>query len=109
VAQFFGNPQAVQQDGRLGFGFIAVHFGKFRFQLSGTGAVLFGKIRLGVDGLALDHDLIQFFVPHDNGVENRFLVKGELVLFEDRHAFAGAQDDFALVRFDLAGHDFEEG
>src|SRR6185369_5316209 len=48
-------------------------------------------------------------MPHDDGVEDRFLVEGELVLPEDRHAFPWSHEDFALVRLDFAGQDFQEG
>src|SRR5208283_4360889 len=48
-------------------------------------------------------------MPHDNGVQNRFLVECELVLIKDRHALPGADDDFALIRFHLAGEDSKKG
>ena len=47
-------------------------------------------------------------MSHDDGIENRLLVEGELVLAENRHSMSRGDDDFALVRFNLSGEDFEE-
>ena len=48
-------------------------------------------------------------MPHDDGIEDGLLVKGELVLPKDRHALPRAHDDLALVCLDLAGQDLEKG
>ena len=67
------------------------------------------KLALGVDRFPFGHDLVEPFMPHDDGVEDRFLVKGELVLAQDRHPLPGADGDVALIRLELAGEDLEKG
>ena len=109
LPQLLRDAEAVQQHRRLGFRFVAVHLGKFRLQLAGADAVLLGELRLGVDRLALGHDLEEARVPHDDGVEDRLLVEGELVLPQHRDPLAGADDDLPLVRLDLAGENLQKG
>jgi hypothetical protein len=102
VAKFLGDAQAVQQHRRLGLGLVAVHFGERRLQFGRTDPVRLGKIVLGVERLALEHHVMEPLVPHDDGIENRFLIKGGLVLPEHGDPFAGADRDLPLVGADFA-------
>ena len=108
-AERFGDAEAVEEHRRLGLGLVAVHLGEFRLQLRRADPVLFGEIGLGVDRLALGHHLVEPFVPHDDRVDDRLIIEGELVLAQDRDPLPGADGDLALVLLHIAGKDLEKG
>ena len=85
-----------------------VHVRELALKLGHPHAVRVGKIRLRVDSVLFRHDVKKHFVPHDDGREDRELVKGELVLLKDRNAFAWRHHDIDGRGVDLARQDLKE-
>ena len=103
----FGNVEAVEQDGGVGFGGVAVFVADDAFELAQAHAVVVGHFGLLVDAVALFEGGPERLVAHDDGVDDAIGVKGELVLAE--HAELARADDGAFLRVELAGEDFHEG
>ena len=99
----------VQKRLRVRLRFPAAEFGKFRLQLAGADAVFIGKICLGVQRLALVHQIDQVLMPQHHRAQHRLIVVGVLVLHQHGHALVFAQRHLALVRLDLAGKDLQKG
>ena len=100
--------QSVKQRRRVGLGFPAVHIGEFRFQFAGADAVFVGEIFFGVDRLFFFHDLIQAFISHDDGIQNRIFVILEMILFQEGKTLSRSDDDFAAGGFQFAGQNLQE-
>ena len=109
IDELVADTNVAQEFGRVRFGVPAVELVEFRFQLRGADAVRVGKIRLGIKRVLLGHDIAQLLVPHDDRLQRRKFVKGELVLLEDRDALARVNTDRTGGRVDLAGEDLQEG
>src|SRR4029077_17044240 len=107
--QLFRYAEPVQKHGRLGFDFIAVHFGELTLELGGTDSVRTNEFILGVDSIALRHDVIQSLVPHDDRIEHGFLVEGELILTENGDSLPRSAGNFSLVGIQLTGKNLEKG
>jgi hypothetical protein len=48
-------------------------------------------------------------VPHDDGIDDRLLVEGKLVLTQNRDPFPRTDRDLALVLLYVAGEDLQKG
>ena len=103
----FGNVEAVEEDGGVGFGGVSVFVADDAFELAESHAVGVGEFGLLVDAVALFEGGPERLVAHDDGVDDAIGVEGELVLTEDAE-FARA-DDGAFLRVELAGEDLHEG
>lgn len=103
------NAQTVEQHGYLGFSIIAVHLGEFDLDLTAAEAVRFREIGPGIDLFPLGHQPVETLVSHDDRMEDRFFVKGEMVLPQYCDPLADAYRDFSLVRFHFAGENVEKG
>ena len=91
-----GNAHAAEQFACARFGGVAVVFGKFGFQFGCVHVVVFGGIRVHVDGVALGHGCPHFAVAHHHHIQYAHVFVGKLVLTQ----FAQAQ---ALVDGHFAG------
>nr|BFE96711.1 hypothetical protein GCM10020185_72470 [Pseudomonas brassicacearum subsp. brassicacearum] len=100
------NPQAQQQFTGTGFGCVAVHLGKFGFQLGHGHAVFFGHFRQRIDAIALGLDLPQLFVTHDHGIDHGEFFVGELVLAQFTQAHVRFEHDLAAGRLEVTTEDF---
>jgi hypothetical protein len=47
-------------------------------------------------------------MTNDDRIEDGFFIKGKLILVEDSDALPGTDGDFASVRLDVTGQDFEK-
>ena len=103
----FGNVEAVEEDGGVGLGGVAVLVADDAFELAEAHAVGVGQFGLLVDAVALFEGGPERLVAHDDGVDDAIGVEGELVLAE--HAELARADDGALLRVELAGEDLHEG
>ena len=108
AVQGFPDPEAAQQVGGVALGVPALHLREPLLQLPGPETVLLRKVGLGVQRLLLLHRLPQRLMPHQNRVEDRKPVIGEVVLLEHRQAFARAEGHVAPRRGHLAAEHFEE-
>ena len=106
AVQFFGNIQAIEQDGGVALGGVAILFADDAFEFAELHAIFVGQIMFFVDGIALLHGGPEAFVAHDDGVDGGVGVEGVLVLAEDAE-FAGP-DDGAFLRIDLAAEQLHE-
>ena len=106
--QGFPDPEAAQQVGGVALGVPALHLREPLLQLPGPETVLLRKVGLGVQRLLLLHRLPQRLMPHQNRVEDRKPVIGEVVLLEHRQAFARAEGHVAPRQGHLAAEHFEE-
>ena len=102
-----GNVEALQQDGGVALGGVAVFFADDAFEFAQLHAVGVGDLRLLVDGVALLHGRPQPLVAHDDGVDHGVGVEGELVLAQ--HAELARADDRALLRVEFAAEQLHEG
>ena len=107
LVEFVGDVEALQQDGGVGLGFVAVLVADDAFELAEAGAVFVGHLGLVVDDFALFEGGPEGFVAHDDGVDDAVGVEGVLVLGEDADLLGA--DDGALLGVDLAGEDLHEG
>ena len=107
LVEGFGDVEAVEEDGGVGFGGVAVLVADDAFELAEAHAVGVGQLGLLVDAVALFKGGPEGLVAHDDGVDDAIGVEGELVLAEDAE-LAGA-DDGALLGVELAGEDLHEG
>jgi hypothetical protein len=98
LVQRVGDVEALEEDGGVGLGLVAVLFADDAFEFAETAAVGVGHLVLGVDALALLERGPQRLVAHDDGVDDAEGVEGVLVLGED--AELARTDDVALLRVD---------
>ena len=101
--------QAVQKGSGVGFGFPAVHRREICLQLAGSDAVFIGKIRFGIDFILLLHDVVQSLVSGDDRVQDDLVIVFEVILFQDRQAFALPDGDLSRGGIQFAGQDFQKG
>ena len=107
LVKFVRDVEALQEDGGVGLGFVAVFIADDAFEFAEAGAVFIGHLRLGIDDLALFESGPQGLVAHDDGVDDAVGVELVLVLLEDADFFGA--DNVALLGVDLAGEDLHEG
>ena len=103
----FGNVEAIEEHGGVGFGGVAVFVADHAFEFAQPHAVGVGQLGLLVDAVALFKGGPERLVAHDDGVDDAIGIEGELVLTENAE-FARA-DDGAFLRVELAGEDLHEG
>ena len=101
--------QTLQQASRFGICIPAVQLCKFCFQLSGAVAVFLGKRILGIQRIFFLHDFIQAFVALNNRVYNRTVIKGKMILTQNRHAQLRIQLHRTGRRLQIAGQHAQEG
>ena len=102
IKQILGQAEPLQDPARLGFGLPAVQLGEFPFQLGGEDAVLLGKILFGIEGILLLHDLEQAGIALEDGVQNRLIVVGEMILAQHRHPGLGVDGHLTGGRLQIA-------
>jgi hypothetical protein len=83
LVELFGDVEAVEENGGVGFGGVAVLVADDAFELAETHAVGVGHLGLLVDAVALFKGGPEGLVAHDDGVDDAIGVEGELVLAED--------------------------
>ena len=105
----FIQPQSLEQACRLVLRFPAVELRKLSFQLGGQHPVLLGKIRFGVQGFLLLHDLIQAGIAHNHGFQHLVLIVLELILLEHRHPVSGRNFHCAGGGLQLPGENPQKG
>ena len=104
--QFFGNVQALEQSGGIGFGGVAAVISDDSFQFAQTHAVLVGQVGLRVEDFALLQRVPQRRVPHDHRIQNAEGIERELILAQNADLLRPG--DGALGWLDLTGQDFHE-
>ena len=107
LVELVGDVEALQEDGGVGLGFVAVFVADDAFEFAEAGAVFVGHLGLGVDDLALFEGGPEGLVAHDDGVDDAVGVELVLVLLEDADLFWA--NDGALLGVDLAGEHLHEG
>ena len=83
LVELVGDVETLEQDGGVGFGFVAVFIADDAFELAEAGAVFVGHLGLVVDDLALFQGGPEGLVAHDDGVDDAVGVELVLVLLED--------------------------
>ena len=96
LVDVFADVEAVEEDGGVGFGGVAVFVADDAFELAEAHAVGVGELGLLVDAVALFKGGPEGLVAHDDGVDDAVGVEGELVLAED--AELARADDGAFLR-----------
>ena len=102
VMLVFLDAETAQQSGSVALGVPALEFGEFLFKLRGAYAVGVAEIFFGIEGVFLIDDIPQHGVTLDDGVENREVVKLEVVLFENAHALARTLRHGAVCRAEFS-------
>ena len=102
VVLVFFYAQPAQQDSCIALGIPAFQFGKLFFQFGCLDTVFIGKIFLGIQSLALLHDVPKDGVSHQYGIEHRVGIKLKVVLAQHRKTFARSQGNATLSRVQLA-------
>ncbi len=92
----------------IALGCPATHFAELLFEFSYLCAILVVKIGLRVELIFALHILPQFLVTYEDSVKHGMVVKSEVILNEDREAFAWSHLDVALGRVELPRKDLEE-
>ena len=101
--------EAGKQGGGVVFGRVAADGGKLVFEFGHFDAVFVCEVFFRVEGVALLHDLPHHSVTLQYGVEHRLVVEFEVVLRENRQAFAGTEFHLAFGGLEFAADGFEEG
>src|SRR5687767_13763263 len=107
LVQCVRDVQALEQDGRVALGRVAVLFPDDAFQLAEAHAVVIGHLGPGVQQLALLQGRPEPPVAHDYRIDDAARVEGELILAEDADLLWTA--DRAALRRQLTGHQLHEG
>ena len=102
----FGNVEAVEENGGVGFGGVAIFVADGAFELAQPHAVFIGHLGLLIDSIALFEGGPERLVAHDDGIDDAKGIECELILTQDAE-LAGA-DDVALLGVELAGEDLHE-
>ena len=102
------DPEAVQQNRGVAFGFVTAFFTHYAFEFSHPHAVLVSeRVRiLGVENLAFGQRLPQRSVAHDDRVEYAERIESKLILSQD--AELARPDDDALGRLLVTRQDAHE-
>ena len=93
---------------RAGCGRVAVVLGDLRLQLCGPEVVIVGRVRVGVDAVALVNRAPELDVPLQHDVEDALVLVTELVLAELAHAQPGLQHHVTRTRLQFAAQDLHE-
>ncbi|TLD45743.1 MAG: hypothetical protein FAZ92_02005 [Accumulibacter sp.] len=103
------NADAEQQFAGARLGAVATVLGKTGFEVGGVHVVGLGGIRVGVDGVLLEHAGPHFLMSHHDDVDHPLLLEGELVLAQVGQAFVDVLGDVAGSRLEFACQDLHEG
>ena len=101
--------QTAQQRGGVALGIPPFEFGELLFEFGGPYAVGIAEIGFGIEGVLLLHDVPQYGVAHEYGVDDGKLVEGKVVLTQYREPFARSQRDGTVRGFELVAQDTHEG
>ena len=104
----FLDAQSAQQDGCVAFRVPSFHFSKLFFQFGRLDSVFIGEVFFCIQGFALFHDVPQYGMSHEYGIEYGMCVEFEVVLTQYRQAFARSQCDSSFGRFQFSGYDFQK-
>ena len=96
--QILLDAETAQEGCRLALSVPPVEVRKLLLQLSRFDTILIGKVLLSVDSVLLLHDLPELVMPHQDGVDDRVLIKGEVILTQHREALVGSESDGATRR-----------
>ena len=94
--------EARQQSRGVALGVPPLKFGELLLKFGGLDAVLVAEIGFCIEGVLLGHDLIQDRVAAHHGVDDRALVKLEVVLAQHRQALARTERHAAHSGLELA-------
>jgi hypothetical protein len=108
VVALDGNADAEQQFAGAGFCRIAVVLGKLRLEFGGVHVVVFRRLRVGVDRVALAHAGPHFGVAHQHHVNYTLVLVAELVLAQVGHAFVLFLRDVAGRRLQRPAEDLHQ-
>ncbi len=106
--QVVGDAQAAEERRGIGLRLITVHRVEHLLQLRGAVAVLIGEIVLLIDRVPFTKHFVELSMPHNDGLQHRELVEGELVLAQRGDSLARIARHLALVWFQLARKYFQE-
>ena len=84
----FFDTQSAQQGRSIAFGIVSAHFRELFFQFGHFDAVFVRKISFGIKRIALLHDVPQYGVSHQHGVQYGTFVILEVVLAKYGEPFA---------------------
>ncbi len=107
--QVGGYAKALQDAGCVALGLPAAKLGVLLLQPAGEDAVRVGHFLLGVERFLFPADFIEARVAHDDGIHDRVLVAGVLVLFQNRHSYLGQDGYRAAGGVQLPGENVQKG
>ena len=106
---FDRDPHTQQQLAGTRFGGVAIVLGKLRFQIRCAHVVIIGRIRIGVNRIALGHGCPHFGVPHHDHVQYAHFFVGELILTQLTQSLIGIQADVTSRWLKVAAQNLHEG
>ena len=101
-----GDVQSLQQNRRVALGCVSVFFADNAFEFTEPHAVFVGHVALAVKHFTFFERAPQASVPHDDGVDDAKLVKGELILPENAELLRA--NHRALLRRDFSSQQLHE-
>ena len=108
IVAVFLDAEAGEERGGVALGVPAFEFGEFLLKFGGADAVGVGEVLLGIDGILLLHHVPEDGMSAEDSLNDGAFVEFEVVLREDREAFAGTEGDGAVSGGELAGEDAHE-
>ena len=108
IVEVFLDAQAGKEGGGIVLCLVASHVGKFVLQFCNKYAILVSKVLLGIQGIALLHDVPHDGMPLQHGVEYSLVVEFEVVLAQHAQAFAGAHFKCAFRGLQFAADHFQQ-
>ena len=100
--------QAAQQGCGVAFGIVSAHFRELFFQFGHFDTVFVRKVGFGIKRIALLHDVPQYGVSHQYGIQHGTVVILEVVLAQYGEPFARSQFHTAFGRFQFARYGFQQ-
>ncbi len=104
-----GDIEAHQQLTGTRFGGVAIQLGEFDLEVGNLHAVFLTHLRQRVDAVTLGLDHGQTLVAHDDGVEHRVFLIGELVLTQLAQTDVGLEHDVTTGRLQIATENLHHG
>jgi len=102
------NAHAEQQGAGARFGGVAVVLGHFAFQFGRAHVIVFGRLGIGVDRVALMDRIPQLAVALQHHINHALVFIAKLILLELTQAHAGVEADIAGGGFEIAAQNFHE-
>ena len=96
--QILLDAETAQEGCRLALSVPPVEVGKLLLQLSRLDTIFVRKVFLSVDSVLLLHDLPELVMPHQDGIDDRVLIEGEVILTQHRESLIGSEGDGATCR-----------